>query len=243
MNNLCERIKRTAAVTALAVATVVGGIAGQAQAFSFTEGDVVVALWGNTGTEALYNLGAASTVFASGADQTLDVSAGLAAAATGGNPVRISVFSGNNFTGQILGGTPTALSGVNRDNVSPSVQLALLGTWGPGSNFTGNTIAKSDPNSFSSRMDVDAPSINGTWPVDMFGGVGTVLNVLSAIDGEPGLTQVGRVLLAAGSGLLQFGNPGPGGAPIPVPAAAILFGSGLIGLAGVARRSMLGTSA
>ncbi|MBA5866246.1 MAG: hypothetical protein GDA67_06055 [Nitrospira sp. CR1.3] len=242
MNNVCERVKRTAGAAALAVATVVGGVAGQAQAFSFTEGDVVVALWGNN-TEALYNLGAASAVFAAGPDQTLDVSAGLTAASSGGNPVRISVFSGNNFTGQILGGTPTALSGVNRDNVSPFLQLGTLGVWGPGSNFSGNTIAKADPNSFSSRVAVDQPSIDGTWPVDMFGGVGTVLNVLSAIDGEPGLTQVGRVLLAAGSGLLQFGNPGPGGAPIPVPAAAILFGSGLIGLAGVARRSMLGTAA
>ena len=42
--------------TALAVATAVAGIAGQAQAFSFGQNDLVLAIYGNN-TEALYNLG------------------------------------------------------------------------------------------------------------------------------------------------------------------------------------------
>lgn len=241
MKKVMKKTRQIVIMAALAVMAV----AAQAQAFSFTEGDVVVALWGNN-TEALYNLGSASTVFANGPDQTLDVGAGLAAASAGGNQVRVSVFSGNNFTGQIMAGTPLPIGNLNRDQVSPSVQLADLGAWGPQSTFSGNTIAASDPNSFTSRIGgaIGAPSLNGTWNYDMFGGVGTLLNIIAATDGEPGLTQVGRVILNAASGLLTYGNPGPNGGPVvPVPAAAILFGSGLIGLAGVARRSLFGKMA
>jgi hypothetical protein len=47
----------------------------------------------------------------------------------------------------------------------------------------------------------------------------------------------GLLTLIAGSGAGQFTFTGGDVAPVPVPAAAILFGSGLIGLAGLARRS------
>ncbi|MDP3597043.1 MAG: hypothetical protein Q8S75_08630, partial [Nitrospirota bacterium] len=57
--------KRTVMATALAVATAVAGIAGQAQAFSFGENDLVLAIYGNN-TEALINLGNANTVLAPG---------------------------------------------------------------------------------------------------------------------------------------------------------------------------------
>ena len=49
-------VKRTVLATALAVATAVTGVAGQAQAFTFGEGDLVLAIYGNN-TEALLNLG------------------------------------------------------------------------------------------------------------------------------------------------------------------------------------------
>ena len=51
-----NKVKRTVMATALAVATAVAGVAGQAQAFSFGENDLVLAIYGNN-TEALYNLG------------------------------------------------------------------------------------------------------------------------------------------------------------------------------------------
>jgi hypothetical protein len=222
----------------MATVLAVAGVASQAQAFVFTEGDVVLAIWGNN-TEALYNLGTIDTAFTA-VNQTLDVSAGLAAAQSGVNPVRFSVFGASNFTGQIIAGTTTALSAVNRDLVNITQQLGVLGTWGPFSNFSGNTISRSDAASFSSRMDIDGPSLNGTWPVDMYGSLGSILNILSGVDQEPGLTQIGRVLLAA-NGILTYGNPGP--AAVPLPAAVILFGSGLIGLVGLARRSATGRAA
>lgn len=58
-------VKRTVMATALAVATTVVGIAGQAQAFSFGEGDLVLAIYGNN-TEALVDLGNANTILAPG---------------------------------------------------------------------------------------------------------------------------------------------------------------------------------
>ncbi len=49
-------VKRTVMATALAVATAVAGVAGQAQAFTFGQNDLVLAIYGNN-TEALYNVG------------------------------------------------------------------------------------------------------------------------------------------------------------------------------------------
>jgi hypothetical protein len=57
---------------------------------------------------------------------------------------------------------------------------------------------------------------------------------LFSIDLDTGVfTRIGDGLLTA-NGTLFFGNP----AVVPVPAAVVLFGTGLIGLVGVARRSM-----
>ena len=77
--------------------------------------------------------------------------------------------------------------------------------------------------------------MSGSWPVAMFGNPGEILNILKADVSTNTFTQVGRVQLL--NGILTLGNPGPGGAPVPLPAGVVLFGSGLIGLIGIARRS------
>jgi len=240
---------RTVMVTAMAVATAVAGVAGQAQAFSFSDTtfDVVVALYGGSGTqEGLYNLGTASSVFTAGPNQTLALSStDLTAVGTTG--LKFTVFGSDIINDQVLGGTTVNPSSApfngNTNLINNSALETALNQWAPHSSFTGNTIAKTDPNSYSNRIVFSGQSVDnlgGSFPVNMFGNAGDILNVLLSATGDGTLHQLGRVQLLlsgcpAGGACLVFGNPGP--SAVPIPAAAVLFGTGLIGLVGVARRS------
>lgn len=230
-------VKQMILAAALTVLTAVAGLVGQAQAFSFGDGDLVLAIYGNN-TEALYNLGSANTRLGSGATFSLDVSAGLSTAQTGTNPVKFTIFGWDSslqvhaatkfLPGEVVG--PLDLT----SQLNPAVAWSGLVTGNP---FTGDTIAKSDARSFSSNLDgAGDGKLGGAWPVAMQGELGDVLNIMRGNAELNTFTQVGRVLLAA-NGLLTIGNPGPGGAPVPLPAGVVLFGSGLIGLIGIARRS------
>lgn len=225
--------KRTIMASVLAIAT---AVAGQAQAFVFNEGDLVLAIYGNN-TEALYNLGNGSTILTPGGAGIVnrDVSAGLAAAGVGTNPVRYTLFGHDSTVGALYAATSFASSAINPNSLGLTFQFeASIGMQGQGG-FAGDTIAKADFRSFSSNLNADGNgNFGGTWPVGMQGGVDTILNIMQGDVNTNTFTQVGRVLLTAG-GLLTVGNPGP--TPVPLPAGVVLFGSGLIGLIGIARRS------
>ena len=75
----------------------------------------------------------------------------------------------------------------------------------------------------------------GAWPVAMQGSLDQVLNIMKGDVAGGTFSQVGSALLTA-SGFLTVGNPGPAAA-VPLPAGVVLFGTGLIGLVGIARRS------
>jgi hypothetical protein len=231
-------VKQMMVAAALTVVTAIAGMAGQAQAFSFTDGDLVLAIFGNN-TEALYNLGKASDRLASGATFSLNVLPGLQAAGVGTNPVRFTVYGHD----QLDANLPVwASTKVNPSTINPnSLQLTNQFGFSIGQStlpaFSGDTIAKSDTRSFSSNLDPSGDgSMAGSWPAAMFGAPTDVLNILKADISTNTFTQVGRVMLGS-DGLLTLGNPGPGGSPVPLPAGVVLFGSGLIGLIGIARRS------
>lgn len=221
-----------------AATAVITAIAGQAQAFTFTDGDLVLALYGNE-TEALYNLGKANTLLAPGAAPTsLDVSAGLTAAGVGTNPVRYAVYGHdaldpNNI--QLWAGTNVDPAQINAGLLGITIQFGFsVGQAGLGG-FTGDTVAKADPQSFSSNLDPTGDSnFSGTWPVPMFGAPSEDLNILKGDVLTSAFTQVGKVSLSSG-GLFTIGL---GGNPVPLPAGVVLFGTGLIGLLGIARRSL-----
>lgn len=229
-------VKRTVMATALAVATAVAGVAGQAQAFSFGENDLVLAIYGNN-TEALVNLGNYNTLLANNASTPFNLSAELAAASVGTNPVKYTIFGWDVSlpNGQLHAASafePGSIpnSGLNLTNqFNPSVNMSFLPA------FTGNTIAKADPGSFTQNLNLAGDGrLGSAWTVAMEGTLDSVLNIMRGNVETNSFTQVGRVLLAA-DGQLTIGNPGP--AAIPLPAGVVLFGTGLIALIGIARRS------
>ena len=87
-----------------------------------------------------------------------------------------------------------------------------------------------------------APNLGGNLPFRSDGGLNQTLRIFKiAADGSdfPDIQIVGVAELREGSAhLIITPNNARSPEPIPVPAAAVLFGSGLIGLAGMARRAM-----
>jgi hypothetical protein len=227
-------VKRTVMATALAVATAVAGVAGQAQAFTFGQNDLVLAIYGNN-TEALYNLGTYSTLLAAGPNTDISVgTAGLSTAQVGTNPVKWTIFGWDLSLpdGQIHAATaftPAQITGA----LDFTSQFNPSTAW-PGG-FTGDTVSKGDSLSFSSNLNTaGAGKFEGAWPVAMQGSLDQVLNIMRGNVALNTFTQVGTVQFTS-DGHLIIGNPGP--AAVPLPAGVVLFGTGLIALIGIARRS------
>jgi hypothetical protein len=236
MNAIASRVKSAVITAASVMALTVVGLAGQAQAFSFGENDLVLAIYGNN-TEALVNLGNYNTLLANNASATFNVSAELAAAQVGGAPVKYTLFGWDVSlpNGQLHAATAFApgsipTGGINLTNqFNPSVNMAFLPS------FTGNTIAKADTRSFSSNLNTaGAGFFEGAWTVAMQGNLDQLMNILRGNVETNTFTRVGGLLLTA-NGQLTIGNPGP--SAVPLPAGVVLFGTGLIGLVGMARRS------
>lgn len=225
-------IKRVMVAAALAVVT---AIAGNAQAFTFGDGDLVLAIYGNN-TEALYNVGNYSTRLADGASFNLNVNSGLTAAG-GTNPVRWTLFGWDLSlpNGQVHAATKSAPAAITG-------QLGLTNEFNPLANWsftqvnTADLIAKADADSFFQRINSAGDGkLSGAWPVPMEGLVGDTQNVMRGDVAANTFTQVGRVTLSAEGILTILGGTG---APVPLPAGVVLFGTGVIGLIGVARRSL-----
>lgn len=246
---------RAVTTTAFTIATAVAGMAVQAHAFTFSNGDLVLAIYGNS-TEAVYDLGTASTILTSGGAGIVNqnVSAGLSAVQNSGTgTVKYTLFQfdgGFSTGGGVIAGTSKTLGQASAGTVNFTNQFNAAGNWSGQlgnssvqSQFTnlgdgGFSISKTGTMSFSSNMNDPAgtDTMKGAWPVAMSGTLNTVLNLIQG-DVDAGTTsQVGRALLT-GTGFLTVGNPGP--SAVPLPAGVVLFGTGLIGLVGIARRSII----
>lgn len=247
MNKFGQSLK-AAAFAATLLAGV--GVAGEAQALTIGNGDLVLVMYNNN-TQLLQNLGQTSSYFAPGSTATINLASSDVAAASGTNPVKWALVS---FLYDETSGEATTLAASSSKNLSAWTptelsQVSIVNSWNTAASWAAqhSGVYPGGPTQLISAADGLAytnPSWFGTdgsmasgFPVSTEGFFGSTL---AALQGDMGnnLTQLGSASLSGdGLTLLLAGVSGP--APVPVPAAVILFGTGLAGLVGVARRKLI----
>lgn len=236
----CVSIVKRLAVATVAAAALAGPVTA-AHALQFSQGDAILAVYGN-GTEYVQNLGSYSTLLSNGL--TLNLSGILGQVTPGGNPLQIALFgsSGN----EIFFGDKFALSSwtnSNKNQVVPNALLGNLSGWATSlltANDARNFFPQSDPLSFTTTQNNSGNNtLGGTTPAPRpaFAGVGDTLYLMKRPGAASTLAQVGTAVFNV-DGQLIIGQV----SAVPVPAAVVLFASGLVGLVGLARRRMSGTS-
>jgi hypothetical protein len=235
----------TAAIAAMVVLAV-AGLGTEAQALQFGAGDMVLAIYGND-TEYVQKIGTISSLTAPNASLSLDLS-GIMSQVGGGNTIQYTLvgFDGpDNLTSTsfMAGSSKPAeqWTQTQKNQIVPTNYLHPLINWGQqlGAAADARTlIAKSDALSFSSNLDTTGAHRLLGFPIAMTASVDTILSMIQrpTVGTGVALSNIGSALLTAG-GIFTIGNPGPIAA-VPVPAAAVLFATGMIGLIGMARRSL-----
>ena len=235
-------IKRMMMAAALAVATAVSGMAGQAQALEFGNGDLVFALYGNN-TQYLRNLGQVSNLFTGGSEVVVNIDPTHFSQVTGVETLKWALYSASYDEATGLptlyhAGSTKAPSAFTPTELS---QVQIVNSWNPtivqsglmsgDGNVGVHVLPASHPQSFTNTFSTDG-RLAGGWPVSMEGTLGSTLHLLEGIYDTNAISQIGTAVLALNGSTMTLT------APVPVPAAVILFGSGMIGIVGIARRKL-----
>jgi len=230
-------IKRIA-FAGIAAGALIGPVTS-AHALQFANGDAILAVYAN-GTEYARDLGSFSSVITNGVN--LDLSS-IISQVSGPNTLNFAIFGANSSTDVFFGSrSPLAdWTTQNKNAVLPNTLFSNTSGWGTllaNASDARNFFPQADPLSFSTNMNASgANTLGGSVPAARggFAQVGDVMHLFTRTGGPTSLTEVGIATFSA-NGQLQIGP-----APVPVPAAVVLFATGIIGLVGLARRRMSGT--
>ena len=247
-------------VVVLAATMGIGGLATEARAFLINSGDLVLAVYGNN-QEYYQNLGSAAAALTPGGNVSFNLnqstlSQNLMATLSGapGNPVAwtlVRTTFGTNIPAPSLfmnaGSQLTAQETLDAGNsFSVSQASGAIRTWisalSPISSPLANQILllANDPASFTSTMGLGG-SLAGTFTgFGMEGSLGNTLTILQGVVAGNAISDAGRAILMADGQFALCGGAGCTPAPVPVPAAAVLFATGLIGMVGIVRRKLRG---
>ena len=262
--------KQSVRALLLAVATVAGlnGLAPEAKAFQFNNGDLVLAIFGNA-TEFYYDIGTNSALLAPGALNTFNIGALTGSPFAPGSGVVVGPQTQWTIVGRDPQVTTPAANGIftyaasqnNSANISivPAISPynGRVQGWDSALNLsTGATpigpgaqvfLSSADPAAFTNPTNFNlSGTLGGSWNAGgMQGSIGDLLNIIKGQarqSGPPVVTNVisdaGMAILSASGQLTICGGAGCSVAAVPLPAAVVLFGSGLIGLVGLARRRL-----
>ncbi|WP_062484642.1 hypothetical protein [Candidatus Nitrospira inopinata] len=239
-------IKQTVAAFAAVAGLAVVGLPSPASALEFPFGDLAFVVYGGD-TERYENMGTGSVAWLEETPRSFGTNIASVlpvlqqGAALG---VRWALYGSTAdgyhmyMTSQARTITPQIL-----ENIFPTQAAERFLEWGQSrlpfvSGGIGNTFANnplllpaSNPQSFTNFVGREG-QLGGYTPFQTHGPLDRVLTLLKVnTDGfDPQITIVGTAVLTR-DGQLRV-------TPIPIPAAVILFGSGLIGLVGLSRRSM-----
>jgi len=228
-------------IAAAAAAALAGPIS--AHALQFNSGDALLAVYGN-GTEYVADLGSFSSLLTTGV--TLDLSSIISSDIGPASSLSYTLV-GYNGTEIFFGDRDdaSAFSTLQKNQVLPATLTNALINWSgqlsvnPGNGGTsGNLFLNTDPLSFTKVLNnTGAQTLGGSIPSVHPGGTtfDTVLNLLDRTGAANTLTTVGTAILDSQTGHFVIAPT-----PVPVPAAAVLFATGVVGLIGVARRKVFG---
>ena len=164
----------------------------------------------------------------------------------GGNTIEYTIVGNNSPTSMFFGSASTAAQwvGSNLNLTSPATYEGALSNWrgplGVAADPTRTLYLATDLLAFTPNLNGSGnDSLGGSIPAARRGSVDidTVLNLLQVQPNGSGV----KTITTVGSAFLSQANGHFVVSAVPVPAAVVLFATGVIGLVGLARRKMSGT--